>query len=54
VPLCDEACLGLCPSCGANRNDDPCHCGSESRDPRWDALRALVISDDPEHRSEPN
>jgi uncharacterized protein len=54
VPLCDEECLGLCPSCGANRNDDPCQCGSESRDPRWDALRALMITDDPEQRSKSN
>lgn len=46
VPLCRDDCLGLCPTCGANRNDDPCHCGSESRDPRWDALRALVITDE--------
>ena len=54
VPLCDEACLGLCPSCGANLNESPCDCGSRSRDPRWDALRALVITDDPEHRPESN
>ncbi|MGH9011018.1 MAG: YceD family protein [Acidimicrobiia bacterium] len=54
VPLCDEACLGLCPSCGANWNEGPCDCGSESRDPRWDALRALVIPDDLEHRPESN
>ena len=54
VPLCDDACLGLCPSCGANRNEEPCHCGSKGRDPRWDALRALAIPDDPEHRAESN
>jgi len=54
IPLCSDECLGLCPSCGVNRNDDPCDCGSESRDPRWDALRALVIPDDPERRPEPN
>ena len=54
VPLCDEACLGLCPSCGVNRNESPCDCGNESRDARWDALRALVVSDDPEHRSQSN
>ena len=63
VPLCDDACLGLCPTCGANRNPvppgetpeppGPCQCGSESRDLRWDALRALVI-DDPENRPESN
>ena len=54
VPLCADDCLGLCPSCGANRNDDPCDCGNEARDPRWDDLRALVIPDDAEHRPEPN
>jgi uncharacterized protein len=54
VPLCDEDCLGLCPSCGANRNEDPCDCGSEARDARWDALRALVIADDPDHGPESN
>lgn len=54
VPLCDEACLGLCPSCGINRNEAACHCGAEFRDPRWDALRALVVTDEPEHRSESN
>jgi uncharacterized protein len=54
VPLCDEDCQGLCPSCGANRNEEPCDCYQASRDPRWDALRALVISDDPEHRFDPN
>ena len=54
VPLCADECLGLCPSCGANRNDDPCDCAAEARDPRWEALRALVIPDDAEHRPEPN
>ena len=26
VPLCDEECKGLCPTCGANLNDGPCGC----------------------------
>lgn len=26
VPLCDEACKGLCPTCGANRNEGDCGC----------------------------
>ncbi|MDR2716372.1 MAG: DUF177 domain-containing protein [Coriobacteriaceae bacterium] len=26
VPLCDEDCKGLCPTCGQNRNTDPCPC----------------------------
>ena len=53
VPLCDEGCRGLCPSCGTNRNDGPCECDTESSDPRWEALRALAIPD-PEHRPESN
>jgi uncharacterized protein len=54
APLCAESCLGLCPSCGANRNDDPCECHDMVRDPRWDALSTLVITDDPEHRAQSN
>ena len=54
IPLCADDCLGLCPTCGTNRNDGPCDCGSESRDPRWDDLRALTIPDDSEHRPDPN
>ncbi|MEG0665390.1 MAG: DUF177 domain-containing protein [Gordonibacter sp.] len=26
VPLCEEACRGLCPTCGANLNDGDCGC----------------------------
>ena len=26
MPLCDEECKGLCPTCGANLNDGPCGC----------------------------
>ena len=31
VPLCDEECRGLCPSCGANLNEGPCGCAREGR-----------------------
>lgn len=27
LPLCDEDCKGLCPSCGANLNREACDCG---------------------------
>jgi uncharacterized protein len=54
VPLCDAACPGLCPTCGANRNEGACDCDETWRDPRWDALRTLVLTDDPEHRVDPN
>jgi uncharacterized protein len=33
-PLCDEACKGLCPECGANRNRTECACRREDVDPR--------------------
>ncbi|HET9772204.1 MAG TPA: DUF177 domain-containing protein [Acidimicrobiia bacterium] len=54
IPVCADDCQGLCPTCGVNRNESDCDCGSEARDPRWDTLRALVISDEPEHHPEPN
>lgn len=41
APLCDEGCLGLCPVCGANRNEARCSCEGSPPDPRWAALDAL-------------
>ena len=41
VPLCREDCAGLCPVCGADRNDEPCGCEVEAGDPRWATLDAL-------------
>jgi uncharacterized protein len=39
--VCDEACAGLCPQCGGNRNvEGACRCEPEV-DPRWEALRGL-------------
>jgi uncharacterized protein len=43
APLCRPDCLGLCPTCGANRNLDPCTCAAP-RDPRWAALDALATA----------
>ena len=42
--LCREECAGLCPACGANRNDGECGCDLSVPDPRWDALRDLKIT----------
>lgn len=39
--LCTEDCKGLCPVCGANRNDTPCDCESQATDPRWGALKDI-------------
>ena len=40
-PVCDEACKGMCSSCGANLNEGPCDCSEEEFDPRWAGLDAL-------------
>lgn len=40
--LCREDCRGLCPVCGANRNETDCGCRPESGDPRWQSLRELL------------
>jgi len=34
APLCQEACAGLCPACGADRNAGPCACLGPEGDPR--------------------
>lgn len=41
APLCKEDCRGLCPVCGANRNEVRCSCETSPPDPRWAALDAL-------------
>ena len=41
VPLCRDACEGLCPYCGAELNEGPCGCEAVEGDPRWAALDAL-------------
>lgn len=40
APLCREECLGLCPSCGVDRNEATCGC-VPPRDPRWASLDVL-------------
>jgi len=30
-PLCDDNCKGICPICGANKNENPCNCEEEQR-----------------------
>ena len=39
--LCTEDCKGLCPICGANRNETPCECEARKADPRWGALKDI-------------
>ena len=40
-PLCDEGCLGLCPTCGINRTRETCSCGESIVDDRWGALKNI-------------
>ena len=40
-PICRDDCQGLCPQCGANRNESPCDCRVEEPDPRWEGLKKL-------------
>lgn len=40
-PLCQDACRGLCASCGQNLNEGICDCKPEP-DPRWAGLAALL------------
>lgn len=44
APLCAEDCAGLCPVCGADRNEADCGCDTTPRDERWAALDALKDS----------
>jgi len=46
-PLCSEDCLGLCPTCGANRNETSCTCQQATDvDPRLAALKDLLRKPD--------
>ena len=36
VPLCDDDCRGLCPTCGANLNEGPCGCEPVSEEETGD------------------
>ncbi|NOY39196.1 MAG: DUF177 domain-containing protein [Nitrospirae bacterium] len=40
--LCDEACRGLCPVCGADMNLQRCECKHEYIDPRLKSLKKLL------------
>lgn len=44
--LCDEACKGLCPRCGANWNTATCTCADETDDSPLSALAALLDGDE--------
>ncbi|MCZ6727479.1 MAG: DUF177 domain-containing protein [Acidobacteria bacterium] len=41
--LCRPDCAGLCPYCGADRNEQPDCCDGQEIDPRWQALNDLKL-----------
>ena len=41
--LCREDCQGICPVCGANRNEVSCSCQVHPADDRWAALQSVHI-----------
>lgn len=45
APLCRPDCRGICPTCGANRNEADCGHDVTSVDPRWEPLARLKITE---------
>lgn len=41
-PLCRADCKGICPTCGADLNEEPCAC-QPPKDPRWAKLEELLL-----------
>jgi DUF177 domain-containing protein len=41
--VCGEFCRGICPLCGANRNETECHCEAHPGDDRWSALKDIHL-----------
>jgi uncharacterized protein len=39
--VCSEACKGMCPVCGQNRNQVDCNCQTKAADDRWNSLKNL-------------
>jgi uncharacterized protein len=39
--VCREDCQGICPVCGANRNESNCACRLATSDDRWQALKNI-------------
>ena len=44
APLCGDDCLGLCPTCGVDQNENPCSCAVPEENQRWAALDGLRTS----------
>jgi uncharacterized protein len=42
IPVCSDACKGLCPHCGENLNFQTCSCHKKAIDSRWSKLQSLI------------
>lgn len=47
--VCSDACKGICPTCGQNRNLQDCRCAAKTTDDRWSKLMAFRAELSPEH-----
>ena len=43
MPVCSDACKGLCPHCGQNLNDSPCECHEGEKDSPFDVLDDFTV-----------
>lgn len=41
--VCKPECKGICPVCGANRNETECRCETHPADDRWSALKDIHV-----------
>ena len=41
-PLCSSVCMGICQTCGVDKNLEECQCGESGRDSRWGPLQGLL------------
>ena len=41
--VCSEACKGICPECGGNRNQRDCGCHADAVDDRWSKLKTFRV-----------
>ena len=42
-PLCRETCLGLCPTCGENKNINPCNCKAKDKPSPFSVLKDFTV-----------
>ncbi|MEO5339644.1 MAG: DUF177 domain-containing protein [Magnetococcus sp. MYC-9] len=44
IPLCQQACAGLCATCGVDRNREPCHCEDAAMEGPFAVLKNLTTN----------